>query len=157
MKRNLAVKERLFLEAYLEGKTLAECAKYAGSKAKSNNSLKVIGHQMLTRLNLTLDETFDLKGLSDELIAQKIKEGLEAERVHLATFEGKFTDERKTPDVPTRLKATELLGKFRGYLVERHEVKADGEITFSIIPATPTQRKGPKRIEMDGWQSGEEK
>ena len=67
------------------------------------------------------------------------------------------TNERKTPDTPTRLKATELLGKFRGYLIERHEVKTDGEITFSITPATPAQRKGPTRIEMDGWQSGEEK
>ena len=147
MKRNLAVKERRFLEAYLEGKPLAECAKYAGSRAKDNNSLKVIGHQILTRINLTLGETFDLAGLSDEVIARKLQEGLEAERVHFATFEGKFTDERKTPDVPTRLKATELLGKLRGYFVDRHELTGGGDIAIEIRPAT--QRKEPKRIEID--------
>jgi len=137
VKCSLALKERRFLEAYLSGKSVAESAMYAGSKAKDNNSLKVIGHRMLTNINLSLDETLDLCGLSDEVIARTLKDGLEAERTHFATFEGKFTDERKTPDNSARLKATELLGKFKGYLVERHEVKADGEITFSIKPATP--------------------
>ena len=51
------------------------------------------------------------------MIARTLKDGLEAERTHFATFEGKFTDERKTPDNSARLKATELLGKFKGYLV----------------------------------------
>ena len=91
MKYNPTVKERRFLKAYLEGKSLAECAKYAGSKGKDKDSLKVIGHRMLTRINLSLDETLDLSGLSDEVIARKIKEGLEADRLYLASFEGKFT------------------------------------------------------------------
>ncbi len=107
----------------------------------------MIGHQLLTKINLSLDETLDLVGLSDELMAQKLKERLEAERVHFATFEGKFADEGKTPDTSARLKATELLGKFRGYLVEHHAVKAGGKVTFSIKRAT--QRKGPTRTEID--------
>ena len=46
VKCSLALKERRFLEAYLSGKSVAESAKYAGAKAKYNNSLKVIGHRM---------------------------------------------------------------------------------------------------------------
>jgi len=76
------------------------------------------------------------------VIARTLKDGLEAERTHFATFEGKFTDERKTPDNSARLKATELLGKFKGYIVERHEVKADGEITFSIQTRHPRPAEG---------------
>ena len=149
VKRNLAVKERRFLEAYLKGKSLAECAKYAGSKGKDKDSLKVIGHRMLININLSLNETLDLSGLTDEVIARKLKEGLEAERLYLASYEGKFTDERTAPDVPTRLKATELLGKLRGYFVDRHELTGmgGGDIVLEIKPAT--QRKEIKRIEID--------
>ena len=77
--KNPSVKERRFLKAYFEGKPLAECAKYAGSKAKDKDSLKVIGHQILTRLNLSIDETLTLSGLTDEVLAKKLQEGLEAE------------------------------------------------------------------------------
>jgi len=67
-----------------------------------------------------------------------------------APDEGKFLDEkRKAPDVPARLKAVELIGRMRGHFVDRHEVsvKDGGDIVFAIKPAT--QRRGPKRIEID--------
>jgi hypothetical protein len=102
LKGNPTVKERRFLKAYIEGKTLAECAKYAGSKRKDKDSSKVIGHRMLTKINLSMDETLTLSGLTDAVLARKLREGLEANRFYLASFEGKFTDERKAPDVPTR-------------------------------------------------------
>ena len=65
---------------------------------------------------------------------------MKAERAHFATFEGKFTDERKNADVPTRLKATEWLGKLRGHFVDRHELTGmgGGDIMFTIKPATLT-------------------
>ena len=149
MKYNPTVKERKFLKAYLEGKPLADCAKYAGSRGKDRGSLKVIGHRMLTKINLSLGEVLDLSGLTDEVIARKIKEGLEADRLYLTSFEGKFTDERTAPDAPTRLKATELLGKLRGYFIDRHELTGNGggDIILEIKPAT--ERKEPKGIEFD--------
>ncbi len=115
---------------------------------------------MLTNMNLSLDEVLDLTGLTDEVIARKLKEGLEAERLYLTSFEGKFTEERTAPDVPTRLKAAELIGKLRGYFVDRHELtgRGGGDTILAIKPASPTTEKnGPKRIELDGWQIGEEK
>ena len=148
MKRNTTVKERRFLEAYLKGKSLAECAKYAGSKGKDTNSLKVIGYRMLTNINLSMDEVLDLAGVTDEVLAKKLQEGLEAERLYLSSFEGKFLDERKAPDVPTRLKAVELIGKIRGHFVDRHEVtgKGGGDITLVVAPAT---QRGAKGIEIE--------
>ena len=147
--KNLSVKERRFLKAYFEGKPLAECAKYAGSKGKDKDSLKVIGHQRLARLNLSIDETLTLYGLSDEVLAKKLQEGLEAERLYLASFEGKFRDERKAPDVPTRLKAVELLGRLRGHFVDRHELtgKDGGDIVLEVRPASA--KKEPRKIQVD--------
>ena len=104
---------------------------------------------MLTKINLSLGEVLNLSGLTDEVIARKIKEGLEADRLYLTSFEGKFTDERTAPDVPTRLKATELLGKLRGYFIDRHELTGSGggDIILAIKPAT--ERKEPRGIEFD--------
>jgi hypothetical protein len=148
MKYNPTVKERRFLEAYLKGKSLAECAKYAESKGKDRNSLKVIGHRMLTNINLSMDEVLDLAGVTDEVVARKLMEGLEADRLYLASYEGKFLEERKVPDVSTRLKAVELIGRIRGHFVDRHEItgKGGGDITLVIAPAT---QRGAKGIEIE--------
>jgi len=147
--KNPSVKERRFLKAYLEGKPLAECAKYAGSKAKDKDSLKVIGHRMLMNINLSMDETLTLSGLTDEVLASKLREGLEAERLYLASFEGKFRDERKAPDVPTRLKAVELLSRLRGHFVDRHELtgREGGDIVLQVRPASA--KKEPGKIQVD--------
>jgi len=147
--KNPSVKERRFLKAYLEGKSLAECAKYAGSKGKDNDSLKVIGHQILTRLNLSMEETLILHGLTDEVLAKKLQEGLEADRLYLASWKGKFMDERKAPDVPTRLKAVELIGRMKGLFIDRHELTGiqGGEIELVIKPAR--DRGETKKIDLD--------
>ena len=149
MKGNLTLKERRFIKAYLEGKPLADCAKYAGSRGKNRDILKVVGHRMLTNINLSMDEILNLCGLTDEVIARKLREGLEAERLYLASFEGEFRDERKAPDVPTRLKAVELICRMRGHFVDRHEIsgKDGGDIVLEIRPAT--QKGGPREIEID--------
>ena len=104
---------------------------------------------MLTNINLQIDETLILCGLTDEILVKKLQEGLEADRLYLASFEGKFLDERKAPDVPTRLKAVELIGRMWGHSVDRHELtgKDGGDIVLAIKPAT--QRRGPKRIDLD--------
>jgi len=149
MKYNPTVKERRFLKAYLEGKSLAECAKYAGSKGKDKDSLKVIGHRMLTNINLSMDETLTLYGLTDEVLASKLQEGLEAERLYLSSFEGKFLDERKAPDIPTRLKAVELVGRMRGHFIDRveHTGKDGGDLVLQIAPSKI--KREPRKIQID--------
>ena len=147
--KNPSVKERRFLKAYFEGKPLAECAKYAGSKGKDKDSLKVIGHRMLMNINLSMEETLTLSGLTDEVLASKLQEGLVADRVYLASFKGKFLDERKAPDVPTRLKAVELIGRMRGHFVDRYELtgKDGGDIVLQVRPASA--KREPGKIQLD--------
>ena len=147
--KNPSVKERRFLKAYFEGKPLAKCAKYAGSKAKDKDSLKVIGHRLLMNINLSMEETLTLCGLTDEVLAKKLQEGLEANRLYLASWRGKFLDEREVPDVPTRLKAVELIGRMQGLFIDRHELigKDGGDIVLQIRPARSTGE--PKKIDLD--------
>lgn len=146
--KNPSIKERRFLKAYLEGKTLAECAKYAGSRAKDSHSLSEVGYRLLKKVGLSMPEMLDLCGLTDEVLAEKLREALEANRLYLASFRGKFLDERKEPDVPTRLKAVELIGRMKGLFVDRHEItgKEGGEIELVV---TPAKRGEPKKIDLD--------
>lgn len=149
MKYNPTVKERRFLKAYLEGKSLAECAKYAGSKGKDKDSLKVVGHRMLTNINLSMDEILTLCGLTDEVLARKLQEGLEADRLYLTSFDGKFMDERKAPDVPTRLKAVEMISRMRGHFKDRYEFtgKEGGDIILHVRPLSA--KREPRKIQLD--------
>jgi hypothetical protein len=149
MKYNPTVKERRFLKAYLEGKPLAECAKYAGSRAKDTHSLSQVGYRWLKKVDLSMQEILDLCGLSDEVLARKLQEALEADRLYLASYEGKFLDERKAPDIPTRLKAVELVGRMRGHFIDRHELtgKDGGDIVLQVRPASA--KREPRKIQID--------
>ena len=147
--KNPNVKERRFLKAYLEGKSLAECARYAGSKGKDNHSLTVIGCQMLAKLSLSMEETLTLCGLTDDVLARKIREGLEADRATYASFRGKFLDERRDPDYSARAKYAEMLARLKGLFIDRHELtgREGGDIVLQIAPASGN--KGKKTLQID--------
>ncbi len=146
--KNPNAKERRFLKAYLEGQPLAECAKYAGSKAKDNESLKVIGHRMLTNINLSMEEILDQAGLTDSYIAQKLLEGLQAQRPAYGIFRGQFIDERWYDDHSARAKYLEMLCRMKGKFIDRHELtgKEGGDIEL-VIKAE--KRGEPKKIDID--------
>ena len=149
MKANLTRKENLFLKAYLEGKQLAECALYAGSKGKDNNSLRVIGYEILTRLNISLPELLQMQGLTDKFIAEKLDQGLNAKRPIVATWQGKITDEKFYDDPPTQAKYLELLGKMKGAFIDKLELtgKDAGDLVLQITPAQGKKKK--KTISLD--------
>ncbi len=150
MKYNPTVKERRFLKAYIEGKSLAECARYAGSKGKDKDSLKVIGHRMLTDINPSMDEILELNGLTNHLIAAKTLEGLEADRVEVATFRGQIGDVQAFPDYSTRAKYLDILAKLKGRYIEKKELtgKDGGDITLIITPAG-ARSKGKRTLEIE--------
>lgn len=144
MKVNLTRKENLFLKAYLEGKQLAECALYAGSKGKDTNSLKVIGHNILTNLNISIPELHQLQGITGEYLRQKLNEGLTAQKKYFGSWQGSIIESKPFEDVPTRLKALEIAHKLRGEFVDKIELagKDGGDL---ILQMTPAQSKKKKR------------
>ena len=46
------------------------------------------------------------------------------------SLEGKFRDEGKTLDIPTRLKAFQSLGRLRGHFIEKRDLNVSSEIAF---------------------------
>lgn len=58
-------------------------------------------------------------GATDDMIAQVIVQGMQAEKVVTATHEGKITDAAKYPDAKIHLEAAALAAKLKGHLVDR--------------------------------------
>ena len=144
MKTKLTPKERKFWIKYCETQSLTESAKAVGSNGKDTKSLCAVGRKMLDRIAPTLPETLTAMGLDDALVARKTLEGLDATRTQLASFEGRFTDERTFQDYPTRAKYLELLGRFKGAFIDKHELtgKDGGDLILQIAPRMPGRSKG---------------
>lgn len=150
MKGNLQLKERRFLEKYLEAKPLSECAKYAGYKCKDTASYASMGCQVLNRLNIDFGEILDSCGLTDSLLAQKTLEGLYADRPTYAIFKGQFIDERRDPDYSARAKYVEMLARLKGKFIDKTQITGPGggDMTLVIAPATGgSKKKGVIEIE----------
>ena len=138
MKGHLTVKQRRFLKKYLEGASLPDSAKYAGSRATSRESLHVIGSRMLRDVSLSIPELLDAHGLTDSAMLEPLESGVKATRPIVATWEGKITDRIDVEDWTARAKFLEMYHKLRGNLVERKEVtgRDGGELVIEIRPAS---------------------
>jgi len=130
----LTLKQRKFWKHYQIHHNGAAAAKYAGSNGKNGNSLKVAGSLLLTSLNLSMPELLNAQGLTDEALAQPLKDGMQAKKPLIATWEGKITDRIDVDDHPTRLKAAELIGRMKGVFVDRHELtgRDGGDIILQV-------------------------
>ncbi len=102
----LSVRQRRFAKGLLEGKSQKEAALDAGAppaSAETWASKEVRNPKFLSEFHKILD----LKGLSEEKLAQIHAENLEATRTIVATHEGKITDQLKVPDYPARQRAVD--------------------------------------------------
>lgn len=151
MINKLTVKQRKFWSHYIQHHNLAHAAKHAGSKGKDVKSLSQIGYQILESLQLSMPELLNAEGLTDKLLAEKTLEGLNADRVQLASYEGKFLDEKHFTDYPTRAKYLELLGRMKGVFIDRHEItgKDGGDIALLINSDTSKRGKVSGKVSMD--------
>src|SRR4030067_3249455 len=104
----LTVRQRKFWKHYSEHNNLAAAAEYAGCKCNSLAHYSYTGRQLLNSLKLSMPELLNAMGLDDKFMAEKILDGCYATRTPLASFEGKFKDERVLDDYPTRAKDVEL-------------------------------------------------
>jgi len=107
-----------------------------------------MGYERLKRIDVSFDQILEMKGLSDDLLAAKIKEGLDSTRVGFATFRGKITDTIETPDFPSRAKFVDILGKAKGRFKDTHEItgKDGGDIILQVIP--PIRPREKKEIDI---------
>ena len=149
MKGNPTIKERRFLEKYLQGKSLAECAKYAGSSGIGKHSLSQIGYEMLTRLDISMEETLNLSGITDQVLSEKVNEGLEAKKRYYGSWQGNIIKSEPFEDIPSRLKAVEIAGRMKGIFIDRHELTGANQGDIILQINSPKARRGSKSIKLD--------
>lgn len=109
---NLTPKQIVYLKARIEGKSKEESKSIAGYSEKSNTYRIENGNKN----NASLKEALIAVGLSEEYLAEKIKQGTNADRTHYFAFEGEVTDERVVPDWDARHKFTKTALEVRGDL-----------------------------------------
>lgn len=133
------MKKRTFVKAYTDpfsptfgnqGKS-AQAAGYAASSANALMKDQQVRNMMRTAL--------ERHGIDDDSLAICLKEGLRAEEVKLAAFEGKFTDERRVPDFRARARFQEIAHELRGDYPNESEAGDYGQIIIEIPygPMTP--------------------
>ena len=150
MKQKLNIKERRFLDKYLQGKPLWDCAKYAGSQGKDKASLTTIGHLMLRNLDISMEETLILNGVTDQLLTEKVIEGMKSTQCYRGTWRGGLVESKPFPDTSNRLKAVELAGRMKGVFIDRHELtgKDGGDIILLINPSSKS-KQGKESVKME--------
>ena len=79
IKRTL--RERKFIAAYIENGGNASKAYLAINPKYEGNSARVLGHNYLTKLNISQEELLNEMGMTDAYLNQKLNEGLEAKKV----------------------------------------------------------------------------
>lgn len=124
-KPKLTIRQRKWLDAYLETLNATEAAKRAGYRCKTEGSFRAVGCQNLTTLNGLIRKWISDVGLSEEKVKLKIIEGLDAKETKFFAHEGKVTDRRDVQAWAIQAKFTEMAAKvltlFDSDLVQRVE------------------------------------
>jgi hypothetical protein len=118
----IQVKKKAFVKAITDplSETFGnqgKSAQAAGYAASSGNAL-MKDPQVQNMMRAALGRN----GIDDDYLALGLKEGLRADEVKLATFEGKFTDERRVPDFRARARFHEITHRLRGDLQDEAAV-----------------------------------
>ena len=117
------LKERKFLKVYSETGNATEAASQTYNVI-DRDSARSLGTQVLARLSIS--DTLDKIGVTDEKIATTVLDGMEANKP-ISAVAGRDASEASVdfidvPDWSNRLKATELASKMKGHLKDRVDV-----------------------------------
>ena len=146
IKRTL--RERKFIEAYIENNGNATKAYMAINPNYDGDNARILACQFLTKLNITNDELMNLMGITDAYLQEKLDEGLNATKtISVIPLKSKEAQENSTDlpkanskniefvdvdDFAVRHKYLDTALKLKGsYPSEKHDVKVDGEIKFT--------------------------
>lgn len=75
------LRERIFLENYINNGGNATLAYMAINNKVNKNTAGVLGLRMLRKVKISMNDVFNQIGLTDVYLANKLKEGLEATKV----------------------------------------------------------------------------
>ncbi len=122
------------LQAAIEGKDITKAAIEAGLSPKS------AGQQASQILNSPLAQrTFKMivaeRGVTDEFLAEKIRDLMDAKQTLYFQKDGQVTDERQIEALETQRKTCELVAKLKGLLREQSQVDINIGIMAMVVAA----------------------
>lgn len=136
-KNDLKIRARKIAQALIAGKTETEAVKSAGYSAAYANSQKneILKNPVIQK---TFNQILDAAGLTDEKIANRIKELSEAREVKHFPYqvtEGKvkrqIIDEREVDALGIQANMIQFAAKLKGHLVEK--TQETGELTIKVV------------------------
>lgn len=136
MKIKLALREKKFIEAYIKNSGNATEAYLAVNPKVKRENASVYGMRMLEKVSISIIELADKMGLTDPLIIQKIKDGLNATRES-----GQGIHRKEIADHTAITKYLDMILKLKDkYPSEKHDVNVKGE--HHIIVDLPEEENG---------------
>jgi hypothetical protein len=125
---DMTIKQRKWLKLYLDIGNATEAAMQA-YKCKNRNSAKQIGYENLAKLDYA--EFMEEGGLTDNLLKEKLGEGLESNRTISAikgtNADGTTTDFIDVPDFAVRHRYLETAMKLKNRLIDRKDITSGGK------------------------------
>ena len=126
----LTIKQARWLKVYVDTRNATEAAMQAYD-CKDRETAAHLGWENVRKLQAHLPDLMDAMGLTLDRIMRVVNEGLDADRVEVAKFEGQIGGEKAYPDYPTRRGYADMAAKLRGaYPAERHQI--DGNLTVAL-------------------------
>lgn len=139
--KKLTLKQRKWLAIYLETGNATEAARQAYA-CRTDASAAVIGYENLRKLKIPIGEMMDKMGLSTARLMKVLDEGLTANKVELAKFQGGICDEKTYADLPTRRTYLEMALKLRGLLRDRDlEDALDNVAKVVLVPVKQVEKE----------------
>ena len=136
-KPKLNERRKKFISAYLETLNASEAARKAGYKGRADQ----IGHRLLRNVEIRAiisQELDSIIGSEKDTIKRLVLVELKDEALRTHIVESKIEGNPVTKLNPNRMKALELLSKYVGILVEKHEHtgKDGAPIEYIKLPET---------------------
>lgn len=140
-KRNLSkspeaarIRRKMVIKGLIEGKTIKEAAISAGYSPQSAGQQ---GHSIISHPDAKREfaRVMEEAGISDDFLAQKIKDLLGAQETKYFQKDGIVTDQREVAALETQRKTAELATKLKGHLKDRSEVDVNIGLMALVVAA----------------------
>ena len=128
MKTKLSLRERRFIDSYIENGGNATQAFLTASPLYKGKQARKLGSRMWARVDISLIEILDEIGLTDLVLSHKLLAGLSATRET-----GKGFQKTEVTDYSTIVKYIDIALKLKGkYPSEKHDINIKGETIIKV-------------------------
>jgi phage terminase small subunit len=135
------MRRKIVIQGLIEGKTIKDAAILAGYSPKTagEQGAAILQHpQAKQEFSLIMER----KGLTDEILAQKIKDLLDAQETKYFQKDGIVTDQRQVDALETQRKTVELATKLKGHLKDKSEVDINVGLMALVVAAVREKSGG---------------